>query len=266
MKYKFYLFYSIFRPNRRVNVHASYLEFNETEKDENDIDLDELLAEEDEILDFVPDSNNMTELEEVEEMIQAESRKRKRASSKSKMTSKQINSKKSRQGLPKQVEKQEWNSGINYKLLKDSVCVGCSKEIEKGKVDDTKDLFNDKTEGGNRLFDVFVSLIDDKSISETDYGRRLCRKCFLVLEQIEFYYHEWRSLVDGFRDTFTLGHRNLDLDFASSSEIETHQDDDLFGVIQTMDLCKNAVVKIIDNDSLQSFSSQEAGVGDFNCR
>ena len=87
-----------------------------------------------------------------------------------------------------------------------------------------------------------------------------------MLEQIEFYYHEWRSLVDGFRDTFTLGQKNLDLDFGSGADVETHQEDDLFGVIQTMDLCKNALVKIIESESLQSFNPKGIGVGDFDCR
>ena len=239
------------------------------DKDDTEDVMDELgdiLTEEDETLDFLPNPKGLNEFDEVDEIIQKESRKRKKGSNKSKISLKQVNYKKMKQSVQKPIEKQEWNSGINFKLLKDSVCVGCSKELEKNKIDQTKDLFNDKTEGGSKLFDIFVSIIDDKSVTENDYGRRLCRKCFLVLEQIEFYYHEWRSLVDSFRDSFTLGQKNLDLDFASNAETEAHQDDELFGVIQTMDLCKNAVVKILDNDSLESFNSKDVGVGGFNCR
>ena len=264
MKYLCYELNS--RPNRRVNVHASYLEFNETEKDENDEkmnELDKILIEEDETLDFLPNPN---EFDEVDEMIQRQTRKRKKGLSKSTTASKSMGTKRLRPALPKQTEKQEWNSGINYKLLKDSICVGCSKELEKDKIDQTKDLFNDKTEGGSKLFDIFVTIIDNKAVSESNYGRCLCRKCFLVLEQIEFYYHEWRSLVDGFRDTFTLGQKNLDLDFGSTVDVEAHQDDDLCGIIQTMDLCKNAVVKILENDSLHSFNPKSIGAGDFDCR
>ena len=114
------------------------------------------------------------------------------------------------------------------------------------------------------MYDIFVSIIDN-DVSRTDYGTRLCRKCCLALEQIEFYYHEWRSLVDGFRDTFILGQKSLDLDLGGLTDYN-NTDNEQSSVIQSMDMCKNAVVKILHNKSTQSFSPQGMGIDDFHCR
>ena len=125
-------------------------------------------------------------------------------------------------------------------------------------------MFTDKTEAGSKLYDIFVSIIDQEKICPTDYGRRLCRKCCLALDQIEFYYTETRLLVDGLRDTFILGQKNLDLDYGGSANYEVESE--LSSVLETMDMCKNGIVKVIENDSLQSFSTHSIGIGDFHCR
>lgn len=219
--------------------------------------------DDDETLDFIPELQTKADFKDLEQRTQKESCKRKRTTIKSKSIEKLHKRRKLKHKIQKPFEKQEWDTSINYNLLKDSICVGCSKEIEKGKQENSKDLFTDKTGAGSSLHDVFVSIIETE-VSQNDYGKRLCRKCCLALEQIEFYYHEWRSLVDGFRDTFILGQKNLDFDLGGWTNHDGENEQS--SVIQTMDMCKNAVVKILHNDSLQSFSLQGIGMDDFHCR
>ena len=259
----------IFRPNRRVNVRASYLEFNERaqdEKEDEDEVLDDILSDfdDDETLDFVPESQEKGDAEDIQHRHKKETSKRKRATASSKTLTKLQKRKRIKQKIQKPLEKQDWNTTINYKLLKDSVCACCSKEIERGKAESSKDLFTDKTEAGSNLYDIFVSIINKEDVSQTDYGRRLCRKCCLALDQIEFYYMETRALVDGLRDTFMLGQKNLDTDLGGSTNTEVESE--LASVLQTMDMCKNAVFKVLDNNCLQSFNPQGIGIADFHCR
>ena len=209
----------------------------------------------------MPEFKEKGEAEDIKHSPKKETSKGKRATGSSKTLSKFQNRKKLKQ---KPLEKHDWNTTINYKLLKDSVCVCCSKEIERGKAESSKDLFTDKTEAGSNLYDIFVSIIDNEDVHQTDYGRRLCRKCCLAVDQIEFYYMETRVLVDGLRDTFMLGQKNLDTDFGGSTNTEV--DNEVASVLQTMDMCKNAVVKVLDNNSFQSFNPQGIGIADFHCR
>ena len=151
----------------------------------------------------------------------------------------------------------------DYKTLKDSICVGCSKELSKEKQESSKNLYTDKTGGGKNLYDIFVSIIE-REVSAMDLGRRMCRKCCTALDQIEFYYQEWRSLVDGFRDTFLLGQKSLDADLGGVPNCDI--DNEVTNVVQTMDMHKNAVVKVLDQNSLQSFTPLGMGMADFHCR
>ena len=97
-----------------------------------------------------------------------------------------------------------------------------------------------------------------------DLGRRMCRRCYTALDQIEFYYQEWQSLVDGFRETFLLGQRSLDADLGGLYSYDT--DNEAANVVQTMDTHKNAVVKVLDENSLESFTPLGMGIADFHCR
>ena len=151
----------------------------------------------------------------------------------------------------------------DYETLKDSICVGCSKELSKEKQESSKNLYTDKTGGGKNLYNIFVSIIE-REVSAMDLGRRMCRKCCTALDQIEFYYQEWRSLVDGFRDTFLLGQRSLDADLGGLYSYDT--DNEAANVVQTMDMHKNAVVKVLDENSLESFTPLGMGIADFHCR
>ena len=112
-----------------------------------------------------------------------------------------------------------------------------------------------------------------------EYSRKLCRKCCISLDQIEFYYHEWRALVDGFRDTFQMGQRNLDVDLGGgdftpedisvvgeSSDDTTPSSQVAKNVIQTMDLHKSAILKVLDNHAVETFSALGIGISDFHCR
>ena len=261
-----------FRPNRRVNVHASYLEFNEFGNDQNESEEEsEKFAEfinewnEDEEFDYLPESLGKDEVNK--ESPKKAFGKGKRPLIKSKPFAQYQKRKKVKHTIQNAKEKNEWNTFTSYKSLKDSICVGCSKELQKGKLENSKDLFHDKTGGGTSLHEIFVSIIETEDVvAHTNYGSRLCNKCCLVLEQIEFYYHEWRSLVDGFRDTFILGQKNLDSDLGGGGGNTYPDNNDCSSVLQSMDVSKNAVVKILENNSLQSFSPKGIGIEDFHCR
>ena len=266
----------VFRPNRRVNVHASYLEYNESADNEKENepedeslddflnDVDENVDDDDGLDDFVPDLGSKTSLGV---LVKKDSPARKKSRSDRKLQ-KRKKSHNWNRTCQKSNEENAWDTSISYALLKDSVCVACSKEIEKSKAKHSKDLFNDKTKAGTSLYDIFTTAIDEKKVSQNDYGRRICNKCYLLLEEIEFYYLEWSSLVDCFRDTFIMGQKNLDLDFGGEviADNDKGQNEKRMDNIQHIDMCKDAVVKIITNDSMKSFRSEGVGVDDFCCR
>ena len=237
------------------------MEFNETAREELEIEGNELLEftpESDEDETYVYKSPRKADKEGTRTL----QRKDKRLM-KAKLFGKHGKQKVIRQNIHETSEKNEFGILSDYKILKDSICVGCSKELSKEKQEGSKNLYSGKTGGGRNFYDIFVSIIESE-VSLIEFGSLMCRKCCTALDQIEFYYQEWRSLVDGFRDTFLLGQKSLDADLGGVPNCDI--DNEVTNVVQTMDMHKNAVVKVLDQNSLQSFTPLGMGMADFHCR
>ena len=75
-----------------------------------------------------------------------------------------------------------------YSVAKDMVCALCARELDLGRLDSFKNLYDDSTtKGGKSLYDVFRAVVKEE-VHPTFYGGKVCNRCASAIDDIEDLY------------------------------------------------------------------------------
>ena len=157
-----------------------------------------------------------------------------------------------------------------YSVAKEMVCTVCARELDLGRLDSFKNLYEDTTtRGGKSLYEVFRAIVREE-VHPTFYGSRICNKCARAIDDIEDLYRSYRRAADEFIDTFILGQRVLDADacgLTSTAVPEATTEADVVSaeasssdhdVLSFLDASR-CVVKIVDVANNASFNALSIG-------
>lgn len=146
-----------------------------------------------------------------------------------------------------------------YTLDKDSVCVGCSRKLDSDRFDQYKNLYQDLTNGGKSLYDLFTSVVKEE-VSESNSGTYLCQRCVNALNNVEHLYGCLRKATDNFLDTYLLGHKTLDADLGGVEDI---LEPCSMSCVVNLPI-KKVTLKVLD-EAMETFNALTVGDADFDC-